>query len=80
MVPPTTPSFASQIDKIWDGPRNRNGDKVWVGLDRGTDRGVSFGLDGARPFPLGVTDPLVAGCGLPGGLPSAGLLGITPTK
>src|SRR5262249_12085646 len=27
---------AQAIDKIWDGPHNRKGNKVWFGLDRGT--------------------------------------------
>ncbi len=50
-----TPREAQAIDKIWDGPRNPSGAKIWFGLDRGTNLGVGFGLDGARPFPLGVT-------------------------
>jgi pimeloyl-ACP methyl ester carboxylesterase len=46
-----TPAEADAIDRIWDGPRNTAGNRIWYGLDRGT----SFALDGARPFPLGVT-------------------------
>ena len=42
---------ADAIDKIWDGPRNANGDKIWFGLDRGTD---FSGLNGPNPFFLGV--------------------------
>jgi len=43
---------ALAIDKIWDGPRNANGTKVWFGLDRGTSL---TGLNGTTPFALGVT-------------------------
>ncbi len=43
---------ADAIDKIWDGPRNARGNKVWFGLDRGTALG---GLNGTNPFALGVT-------------------------
>jgi Tannase and feruloyl esterase len=43
---------ADAIDKIWDGPRNTRGDKVWFGLDRGTS---ITALNGAVPFTLGVT-------------------------
>jgi hypothetical protein len=43
---------ADAIDRIWDGPRNRRGRKVWFGLDRGTSLPA---LNGAVPFPLGVT-------------------------
>jgi hypothetical protein len=32
-----TPAEALAIDKIWDGPRNAKGTKVWFGLDRGTN-------------------------------------------
>jgi Tannase and feruloyl esterase len=31
-----TQAEAQAIDKIWDGPRNSKGRKVWFGLDRGT--------------------------------------------
>jgi len=56
-----TPAEAEAIDKIWDGPRNTKGDKVWFGLDRGTQLGGScfpfgcFSLNGTTPFFLGVT-------------------------
>jgi pimeloyl-ACP methyl ester carboxylesterase len=43
---------ALAIDKIWDGPRNAKGTKVWFGLDRGTSL---TGLNGTNPFALGVT-------------------------
>lgn len=38
---------AAAIDLIWDGPRNRQHNKIWFGLDRGTDFGA---LDGSTPF------------------------------
>jgi len=47
-----TAAEAAAIDRIWDGPRNADGDRIWFGLDRGT---ALSGLDGAAPFPLGVT-------------------------
>jgi hypothetical protein len=43
---------ADAIDKIWDGPRNAAGDKIWFGLDRGTSIPA---LNGTTPFALGVT-------------------------
>ncbi|HET7528278.1 MAG TPA: tannase/feruloyl esterase family alpha/beta hydrolase [Burkholderiaceae bacterium] len=43
---------AEAIDRIWDGPRNPDGKRVWFGLDRGTNLS---GLNGAAPFFLGVT-------------------------
>jgi len=46
-----TSTEAEAIDKIWDGPRNEHNEKIWFGLDRGTD---FSGLDGAAPFFLGV--------------------------
>jgi len=46
---------AAAIDRIWDGPRNAKGNKIWFGLDRGTDLGVGFGLNSKMAFPLGVT-------------------------
>lgn len=49
-----TPQEAAAIDKIWDGPRNADGDKIWFGLDRGTPQD-GFGLNGTPPFALGVT-------------------------
>lgn len=47
-----TAAEAEAIDRIWDGPRNPDGDRVWFGLDRGTALG---GLNGTAPFALGVT-------------------------
>jgi hypothetical protein len=48
-----TQAEADAIDKIWDGPRNQKQNKIWFGLDRGTD---FTGLDNqAFPFFLGVT-------------------------
>jgi len=47
-----TAAEATAIDKIWDGPRNNKGQKVWFGLDRGTAIGA---LNGTNPFALGVT-------------------------
>ncbi len=47
-----TPGEAEVIDRIWDGPRNRDGQKIWFGLDRGTNLAA---LNGATPFSLGVT-------------------------
>ncbi|HEX4598961.1 MAG TPA: tannase/feruloyl esterase family alpha/beta hydrolase [Burkholderiaceae bacterium] len=47
-----TPLEADAIDRIWDGPRNEEGNRIWFGLDRGSDFGI---LDGANPFALGVT-------------------------
>ena len=46
------PAEADAIDKIWDGPRNNDGEKIWFGLDRGTSLPA---LNGTNPFPLGVT-------------------------
>jgi hypothetical protein len=47
-----TSEEANAINLIWDGPRNEHHDKIWFGLDRGTDFSI---LDGTMPFPLGVT-------------------------
>ena len=47
-----TMAEAQAVDKIWDGPRNSKGNKVWFGLDRGT---ALAGLNGGTPFALGVT-------------------------
>src|SRR5215469_5713333 len=47
-----TAAEAQAVNKIWDGPRNRKGNRIWFGLDRGTDL---TGLNGANPFALGVT-------------------------
>jgi hypothetical protein len=46
-----TPAEATAVNKLWDGPRNQLGNRIWFPLDRGTDFG---GLDGPSPFPLGV--------------------------
>src|SRR4051812_34118671 len=43
---------AEAIDRIWDGPRNGDGKRIWFGLDRGT---ALTGLNGTAPFALGVT-------------------------
>jgi hypothetical protein len=37
-----TPAEAAVVNKIWDGPRNPDGSKMWVGRERGT-QGV-FGI------------------------------------
>ena len=47
-----TAGEADAIDRIWDGPRNGAGNKIWFGLDRGTSLPA---LNGALPFFLGVT-------------------------
>ena len=47
-----TPAEADAINKIWDGPRNIRNNKIWYGLDRGSDFSM---LDGTTPFFLGVT-------------------------
>ena len=47
-----TSAEAEAVDKVWDGPRNSKGEKIWFGLDRGSD---FFILDGTTPFALGVT-------------------------
>jgi hypothetical protein len=45
-----TSAEATAVNKLWDGPRNQQGNRIWFPLDRGT----SFsGLDGPSPFPLG---------------------------
>jgi hypothetical protein len=46
-----TPAEAEAIDRIWDGPRNAEDDKIWFGLDRGTSLPA---LNGTNPFFLGV--------------------------
>jgi len=50
-----TPAEAQAVDLIWDGPRNADGNRIWFGLDRGTNIGTGFALNSAFPFPLGVT-------------------------
>jgi len=47
-----TPQEAVAVNEIWDGPRNARGEKIWFGLDRGSD---FFILDAPAPFGLGVT-------------------------
>jgi hypothetical protein len=47
-----TQAEAEAVNKIWDGPRNEDKNKIWFGLDRGSD---FFILDGTTPFALGVT-------------------------
>lgn len=47
-----TAAEAEVIDRIWDGPRNREGQRIWFGLDRGTNLAA---LNGTNPFFLGVT-------------------------
>lgn len=47
-----TSQEADAVNKIWDGPRNEDHEKIWFGLDRGSDFSV---LDGTTPFALGVT-------------------------
>jgi hypothetical protein len=37
------------VRKIWDGPRDAKGKRLWFGLDRGA---VLLGLDGSPPFPI----------------------------
>jgi hypothetical protein len=44
-----TSQEVSAVRKIWDGPRDAKGKRLWFGLDRGA---VLFGLDGANPFPI----------------------------
>ena len=54
---------ADAIDKIWDGPRNADGNRIWFGMDRGTKMGGScipplgfcLSLNGLFPFILGPT-------------------------
>lgn len=47
-----TSSEAEAVNEVWDGPRNKHGDRIWFGLDRGSDFPI---LDGLAPFTLGVT-------------------------
>jgi hypothetical protein len=37
------------VSKIWDGPRDPHGRRLWFGLDRGASLA---GLDGSFPFPI----------------------------
>jgi len=47
-----TAQEADAIDRIWDGPRNDEHERVWFGLDQGSDFSI---LNGPAPFALGVT-------------------------
>jgi hypothetical protein len=40
---------AGAVSKIWDGPRDAKGRRLWFGLDRGASLS---GLDGSFPFPI----------------------------
>jgi hypothetical protein len=44
-----TSQEASAVGKIWDGPRDPRGHRLWFGLDRGASLA---GLDGTFPFPI----------------------------
>ena len=46
-----TPPEASAVNKIWDGPRDAKGDRVWYGLERGTPLN---GLAATNPFGIAV--------------------------
>jgi hypothetical protein len=46
-----TPEEADAVNLVWDGPRNEKGNRIWYGLDRGSDFSI---LDGPAPFALGV--------------------------
>src|SRR5262249_11238028 len=43
------PWEAAAVDKIWNGPKDSNGNQAWYGLERGTSFG---GLAGTNPFPI----------------------------
>src|SRR5262245_59938818 len=43
------PWEAAAVDKIWNGPKDSNGDQAWYGLERGTSLS---GLAGTNPFPI----------------------------
>jgi hypothetical protein len=47
-----TAAEAAAVNKIWDGPRNHRGDRIWFPLDRASDFSI---LNGPTPFTLGVT-------------------------
>ncbi len=49
-----TSQEASAVSKIWDGPRDSHGRRLWFGLDRGA---TPLALDGGFPFPI-ATDHL----------------------
>jgi hypothetical protein len=42
-----TSQEASAVNKIWDGPRDKDGERLWFGLERGT---TFLGLDAPSPF------------------------------
>jgi hypothetical protein len=44
-----TPPEASAVNKIWDGPRDANGNREWYGLERGA---ALFFLAGTTPFSI----------------------------
>jgi hypothetical protein len=44
-----TAGEASAIRKIWDGPRDAQGNLLWYGIERGADFN---GLSGPQPFPI----------------------------
>jgi hypothetical protein len=44
-----TPGQAAVVNKIWDGPRDSDGFKVWYGWERGI--GNVTGITGSAPFP-----------------------------
>jgi hypothetical protein len=44
-----TPSEAAAVDKIWNGPKDSNGNQAWYGLERGTVLGA---LAGPVPFSI----------------------------
>jgi hypothetical protein len=46
-----TTAEAAAVNRIWDGPRNKKGNRIWFPLDRGTDFSI---LNGPAPFQLGV--------------------------
>ena len=47
-----TPAQAQAVDKIWDGPRNANGKKIWFHSEPGSGLTV---WNGTNPFALAVT-------------------------
>jgi Tannase and feruloyl esterase len=47
-----TPAEASAVNKIWDGPRDANGNRAWYGLERGTPLSGPLGLAGPVPFSI----------------------------
>ena len=46
-----TPPEAAAVNKIWDGPRDADGNRVWYGLERGASL---LGLAGTNPFSIAV--------------------------